>query len=146
MTDMPQPRQLTRSAWAFWRTFSGKVAGPAAKLKTRSEEVEDEAVWRGVVVVELAAEQVIDTDLYVEVRVVVGWKWVVEKVARWVVDLRDGWFWWVVGLLRRKDWEVAADIAMGIRMLFAFFFSLGLWCLRGLGDAEEKGESWCYLY
>lgn len=81
MTDMPEPRQLTRSAWAFWRTFSGRVAGPAAKLKTRSEEVE-EGVWRGAVVVEAAAEQEIDIDLYVEVKVVVG------KVARWVVDLR----------------------------------------------------------
>lgn len=85
MTDMPEPRQLTRSAWAFWRTFSGRVAGPAAKLKTRSEEVEG-GVWRVVAAAE--AEQEMDIDLYVEVKVVVGWTWVVGKVARWVVDLR----------------------------------------------------------
>lgn len=88
MTDMPECRQLTRSSWAFWRTFSGRVAGPAAKLKTRSEE---EAVEEGgwTVVVGVAAEQVMEMDLYVEVKVVMGWKWVVEKVAmgwRWVVD------------------------------------------------------------
>lgn len=48
------------------------MAGPAAKLKTRSDEVVG-GVWRGVVVVEAAAEQEMDIDLYVEVRVVVGW-------------------------------------------------------------------------
>lgn len=62
MTDMPEPRQFTRSAWAFWRTFSGRVAGPAAKLNTRSEEVEGVA-WRGLVVVAAEAEQVMDMDL-----------------------------------------------------------------------------------
>lgn len=85
MTDMPECRQLTRSSWAFWRTFSGRVAGPAAKLKTRSEEeAVDEGGW--TVVVGVAAEQVMEMDLYGDVR---GWKWVVEKVAmgwRWVVD------------------------------------------------------------
>lgn len=58
------------------------MAGPAAKLKTRSDEVVG-GVWRGVVVVEAAAEQEIDIDLYVEVRVVVE-----GKVAIWVADLR----------------------------------------------------------
>lgn len=33
---MPDPRQLYSSDWARRRTFSGRVAGPAAKLKTRS--------------------------------------------------------------------------------------------------------------
>lgn len=80
------------------------MAGPAAKLKTRSEKVEG-GVWRGVVVVEAAAEQEMDIDLYVVVKVVMGWRWVVGKVA----DLR---VWWVVLSLRRKDWVVAADIAM----------------------------------
>lgn len=63
------------------------MAGPAAKLKTRSEEVEG-GVWRGLVVVEAAAEQEMDIDLYVEVRVVVGWTWVEGKAAIWVADLR----------------------------------------------------------
>lgn len=63
------------------------MAGPAAKLKTRSDEVVG-GVWRGVVVVEAAAEQEIDIDLYVEVRVVVEWTLVEGKVAIWVADLR----------------------------------------------------------
>lgn len=36
MMLMPDPRQLKSSDCAFKITFSGRVAGPAAKLKTRS--------------------------------------------------------------------------------------------------------------
>src|SRR5689334_4200488 len=35
MTDMPLDFQSVISAWACWRTSSGSVAGPAAKLNTR---------------------------------------------------------------------------------------------------------------
>src|SRR6185436_6181009 len=35
ITDMPLDFQSVISAWACWRTSSGNVAGPAAKLKTR---------------------------------------------------------------------------------------------------------------
>src|SRR5687767_5895005 len=35
ITDMPLDFQSVISDWACWRTSSGSVAGPAAKLKTR---------------------------------------------------------------------------------------------------------------
>src|SRR3954466_8075789 len=35
ITDMPLDFQSVISAWACWRTSSGSVAGPAAKLNTR---------------------------------------------------------------------------------------------------------------
>lgn len=71
------------------------MAGPAAKLKTRSEEAEvDGVVGRGVVVV--AAEHVMEMGFRVVARrerVVVG------KAASWVeVGLRG-----LVGFLRRRE-------------------------------------------
>lgn len=44
---------MKRSAWAFLRTFSGSVAGPAAKLKTRSG-VEEQVMERLLGLVGLA--------------------------------------------------------------------------------------------
>lgn len=71
MTLMPEPRQLRSSDWACRRTVSGKTAGPAAKLKTRSpasDPEEDPAArsWSWVaeqVVMEMGFRRVVDGEV-----------------------------------------------------------------------------------
>lgn len=76
------------------------MAGPAAKLKTRSVgwEVVAARSWRVV------AEQAIEMGLNLRGRKRDGVRWVVMEVG----VLERG----LVGVLRRRPWGVVADIAM----------------------------------
>lgn len=97
MTLIPAPRQLYSSDSAFRRTLSGKVAGPAAKLKTRSE------VGGATAAVVAEYEHLIEIGLMVARVIGSAWRLVVGEGLRVMLGL---------GFLRRKVLGVLADIAM----------------------------------
>lgn len=98
---MPELPQFMISDWAFCRTFSGRIAGPAAKLNTRSSWALGWALgW-----VVGAAEQVI-LEMGFRILMLIGRKWV------WV------WVWvcvWLKWVLRRRF--VCAEEVAAMAML-----------------------------
>lgn len=85
------------------------MAGPAAKLKTRSWEMAAVGVWRWIAV----EEQVVME----RVLLVIGKAWVVVGG-----DFRRRSWWVLLGFLRRREFELVADIAIDAASICSVYF------------------------